>query len=301
MDLTKAVSYRGFPLNTITKDAQQRLTGCEVIRADWPGTQGHGYGEKRALADGFDYSDVFLGKRQIGLTGALYGISRGAFFDSAQALTTALTPTAAYDADPNLRGFLPLDYYVATADLSNWPSAFIHKQVFVRPSRQPSLIYESDRTGGDDDQPLSLEWSALVECRDPRVYYFTSTDTVISATAASGSGDLVNKGDYPSTLNILLVVAAGSPAGTWKFVGAGTDMTITIPTNALQQIIRYSSREKVLALEVNAIQTLRMDMLAFNNQKTHPLLPVGLSAYSWTLTTADLAAGGRIWHYDSWA
>jgi hypothetical protein len=301
MDLTKAIGYRGFLLNTVVKDANQRLVGCETKRVDWPGVQGHGYDEKRAHEDGFDASDVFLGKRLIGLSGGLYGITRGDFYDLAQAFITALTPTAAYDDAPGDRGFMPLDFYVPTMNTVDFPSGLIHKQVFARPVRQPSLIYIDDRTGGDDDQPLSLEWTALMECRDPRVYFFTTTETSISASAGSDSGNLVNKGDYPAPINIMLVVAAASPAGSWSFVGAGTDMTITIPNNAQQQIIRYGSREKLLSLEVAGVETLRMDLLAFNNQKTHPLLGVGTSAYSWTLTTADLAAGGRIWHYDSWA
>jgi hypothetical protein len=44
-----------------------------------------------------------------------------------------------------------------------------------------------------------------------------------------------------------------------------------------------------------------MDYLTFNNGTTHPHVPVGVSAYTWTLTTADLDAGGRFWHWDSWA
>ena len=226
VDLTRTIHYRGFALNTLVIDPNNDIQGCEVTRVDYPGVGGVGYDEKRALEDGYDASDTYLGKRFVALTGNIYGRSRGEFFDLVQALTTALTPTAAYQESPGDKGFLPLDYYVATANLIDFPAGYIHKMMLVKPSRQPSLIFEADKTGGLDTKALALPWTGLLEAKDPRVYFFTPTIIAISDTAGSGSGNLVNKGDYPAPLNILLIATAGTPSGNWHFIGGGADLTI---------------------------------------------------------------------------
>jgi hypothetical protein len=302
VDLTKAVAYRGFNLNSLTL-ASNDLSGCEIKRVDWPGVPGVGYDEKRALDDGYDASDVFLGKRLVGLTGAIYSDTRKELYDLKQALVTALTPTAAYDDDPGAKGFMPMDFYVPTGNTIDFPASYIHQMVLVRPVRQPTFVIESDKTGGLDTQPLSMEWTALLEAKDPRVYFFTSTDTAVATGTQSAGGSFVNKGDYPTPLNILLIVTSVVTAPVpFHFVGAGTDMTISLPVNASQQIFRYSAREKVLTLEVAGVEVLRQDLLSFANATSHPLVPVGTSAWTWTKTSAaTFAAGGRLWHYDAWA
>lgn len=301
MDLTRNIIYRAYSMNQLTKDAAGRFYGCETKRVEYPGVAGVGYAEKRALADGYDASDVYLDRRLININGVLYGITRGDLFDRVQEFTRVMTPTAAYNESPGDKGFLPLDFYVPTADTDLFPAGYIHKAIFVRPMRQPGLVYIDDASGGEDGQPLAIPWNVQVWAKDPRVYGFSPNEVTIPATGSSGSGSFTNLGDYPAPLNLLLVVAAGSPAGSFHLTAGGADMTITIPANANQQVIRYSSREKVLTLEVNSAQSLRMDLLAFNALTTHPLIPQGTSAYAWDLTTADLAAGGRLWFWDSWA
>lgn len=303
MDLTKAVAYRGFNLNSLVMGNNPPvLVGCEIRRVDWPGVNGVGYDEKRALDDGYDASDVFLAKRLIGMEGAIYSDTRGGLYDLKQAFVTACTPTAAYDDDPGAKGFMAMDFYVPTENTIDFPASYIHQMVLVRPLRQPSFTVDADRTGGLDTQPLSMPWSALFEAKDPRVYFFTTTDTAISGSAGSGSGNLVNKGDYPAPMNILLIANSASASGSFHFVGAGTDMTISILAGGGQsRIYRYSSREKVLTVETAGQEVLRQDLLTFANATSHPHVPVGTSAYTWTLTSADLDTGGRFWHWDSWA
>ena len=301
MDVTKAIGYRGIDLNTVVIDSEG-MYGTEIKRVEYPGVQGIGYDEKRAQADGYDSSDVYLSKRLIGLGGATYGRTRGEAFDRLQEVITALTPTAAYDDSPGDRGFLPLDFYVPTSDLANFPLGYIHRMVLARPARQPSVTYVSDESGGNDDDPLALTWTGLLECRDPRVYAYIPTDTAIDKTKGSKAGSFINLGDYPAPLNLLLVVAAGSGAGNFHLVGAGTDMRINIEAQTYEQTYRYSASTKVLTVEINNVETLRMDLLHFLQQTTHPLVPVGTSAYSWTKgASVNLGDDCRMWHWDAWA
>lgn len=301
VDLTRNVIYRNYSLNQLTKDANGRFYGCETKRVEYPGVTGVGYAEKRSLADGYDASDVYLDRRIIDLRGLLYGRTRGELFDKVQDFTRVMTPTAAYNESPGDKGFLPLDFYVPTTLTDLHPEGYIHKAIFVRPQRQPGFIFNDDTTGGEDGMPLAIPWECVVWAKDPTVYGFSPNNYPISDTVSSGSGTFLNKGDLPAPLNLLLVIAANSPAGPFHLIAGGADMTITVPTATAQQIIRYSSREKVLTREVNSEVTLRMDLLAFNALTTHPLIPVGSSPFSWTATPTNFDEGGRLWFWDSWA
>lgn len=302
MDLTRAVGYRGFPLNTLSRSGANVNWGCEILSVEWRPTPGVGYSEKRAMADGRDASDVYLDGRVLQFSGALYGVDRAHLYDLWQELKTVLTPTAAYDASPGDKGYLPLDFYVPTRNTESFPTGYIHQQVLARPLAQPATTFLSDAHGGDDAEPLSLRWTAAVDCRDPRVYAYDPT-IYNMAGLTSDSGDLLNKGDYAAPLNVLLNVAPLAAQGTIHIVGAGSDLTITVPASVgVAQVIRYSAEKKVLTREVNGSEVLRMDLLSFAANKTHPLVLRGSTPYSWSRTgSVSLQTGSRIWHWDAWA
>jgi hypothetical protein len=301
VDLTRQVGYRGFAVNTVTQDAEGRNYGCELIRVGWNGPQGVGYSEKRALMDGRDASDVYLDRRILSLQGALYGVDRPHLWDLWQDLVSAFTPTAAYDDEPGDRGFMPLDYWVPTRNTESFPTGFIHKMLNVRPISQPSTDFVSDAHGGADHEAMSLRWEVLVEAKDPRVYAFLPTIIDIEGLT-DGSGNLVNLGDYPSPLNVLLVVAPLAAPASFTFEGAGSNFSISMPTSVFEQVFRYSAKEKVLSLEKNGVETLKMDLLDFTANTTHPLVQRGSTPYEWSTGGAPVfEEGSRIWHWDSWA
>jgi len=301
VDLTRQIGYRGFAANTLTKDPNNALYGCEVKRVQYPGVDGVGYDEKSAQSDGYDASDVYLGKRVLQLTMAAYGRTRGECWDYWQQAVSAFTPSAAYLDSPGDKGFLPLDFYVPTSNLIDFPDGYIHKQILARPVRQPTIIWESDIHGGFDDRPASMQFTVLLEAIDPRVYGFIPQEWDIYDQLPVHAGDLTNLGDYPSPLNILLEVQSGT-GGSFHFVGAGTDMVITVDNESYTQTVRYSASKKVLTVEIQNVETLRMDSLTFNQQTTHPLVPVGTSAFTFSinggLTVLD---GTRFWFWDAWA
>lgn len=299
--MTRAIGYRSLNVNHLTTDPNGRIDGIEVKRVMWAGVQGVGYMEKRALHDGYDASDIFLSRRIVSMAGGLYGVSRALFYDRIQQLTEAFTPTAAFAASPGDKGYLPLDFYVPTSDTATWSTGLIHKMVLARPLRQPNIAYVDDRTGGEDSDALSITWDVDLDCRDPRVYLYTPDDAVVSSTASSGAGNFVNRGNYPSPLQIILVVTAGSSAGTFHFVGGGTDLTVNIPADSAQQLIRVSAFDGIATLEVNNIETLRPDLVTFPVQRQYPVVQPGTSGYTWTLVGADLAAGGVLRFYAAWA
>jgi hypothetical protein len=301
VDLTRAIGYRGFELNSITMNAgSNNMVGCEVRQAQWQGVDGVGYDEKRALGDGFDASDVYLSKRVLGLSGGLYGRSRGEFYDHLQDFVTAFTPTNAYNDEPGDRGYLPLDYWVPTADKVKWPTGLIHKQIYVRPMRQPSVTFNTDAAGGDNQFPLAITWDLLLEARDPRVYDFNQFGIHIESAHQSNNKRLINnKGDYPTPLNIM-IVQNSNPAGIFHVIGTRADLTITFPAYAYKSIFQYSSADRIATWERGGVEALRMDMLTWKTTKTDLLIPPGVHTFIYAHNISP-TVGSRMWFRNSWA
>ena len=300
MDLSRAVMYRGLNLNGCAQIAQgQRLYGSLLGSVQMGNVPGVGWTEKRSLGDGNDASDVFLGARRIFLTGHLYGRSRAEMFDFQQVLVTALSPTAAYNATPADFGYNPLYYSVPTEDTAYDEDINGDRlrvlYVLVRPLATPTVDINRDASGGQDDLGSGIAWSSVLEAKDPRIYVFPDREVSLDGT---DSGTFVNRGDYPAPLNFLLVAPAGA-GGTFTFVGAGTNMHIDIPAATVQQVFRYDGYLHVLTVETNGVEVLRMDLLTFVNETTHPVVQSGSS--EWTATGPALTTGSRLFWAEAYS
>lgn len=326
MDLTRAIRYRGFNLNSIQHDAATRdMKGCEVTRASYHGVVGIGYDEKKALADGFDTGDVYMGKRQIALEGNVYGRNRAEAYDLVQALVERLTPTDAYEENPSNKGFVPLDFYVPTLQtealvipagdntmpptttIPMFPSGLIHQMLLARPVAQPVIEWGSDVHGGQDADALSVPWQAILEARQPWVLNYDLTVYELPTNLKSGSARWFNRGNRPAMIEFNLVIppdingASPASSGKFRYESRTTRMTITLPRSAAKQTIRYNTHDKVLALNGN----LRMDLLAFDAGQSHGSVKPGvLDGWYWSLTSASgkyFLPGSYIRFRDTWA
>ena len=63
-----------------------------------------------------------------------------------------------------------------------------------------------------------------------------------------------------------------------------SDVTINVQVSAARQIYRYSSTLKVLTVETNTIEVLRMDLLVLGTNSTHAVVPPGGSPFALTKT-----------------
>lgn len=301
MDLTRAVMYRGLNLNGAAQIQQgERLYGSLLQSVQMGNIPGVGWTEKRSLGDGNDASDVFLGTRRIFLSGHLYGRTRAEMFDFQQVLVTALSPTAAYDENKADFGYNPLYYSVPTRDEA-YDEDINGDRLRVlyanaRPLATPTVDINRDASGGQDDLGSGIAWSAVLEAKDPRIYVFPDREETLSGGTQSGS--FVNRGDYPAPLNFLLVAAAGT-SGTFHFDGAGSVMDIDIPAASVEQVFRYDGYLHVLTVTTNGREVLRMDLLKFVNETTHPLVQPGSSG--WSSTGPALATGSRLFWSEAYS
>ena len=303
MDLSRAVIYRGFNLNGVTQYApQSKFNGCMIESVRMGNVPGVGWTEKRSLGDGNDASDVYLGTRRVQLSGHIYGRTKAEMFDIQQQLMTVLSPTASYMANPAEYGYNPLYYAVPTLDVSWMPDGMGDRlrtlYVNVRPLATPSMDIVRDSTGGQDDIGSGIAWSSTLEAKDPRVYVFPDWELSLYGAGPPYAGTFSNRGDYPSPMNMLLVVPANTTA-TYVFNGGGSNMNIDIPTSSVQQAFRYDGYLRVLTVESNGTEVLRMDLLRFLNETTHPSIKPGNS--DWTFTGPGLAPGSRLFWSEAYS
>jgi hypothetical protein len=280
MDLDRPITYRGIDFNHVDVLAgESKRSGYIVEEVNYGSVAGVGYTEKRAQGDGNDASDVYLSARRIEMRGYVYGESKADGFDKLQDLRSAFTPTAAYLESPSERGYLPLEFDIPTLDLTNFPSGYKLMQLFARPRAQPEFTIKRDSGSQSHGtrKGNAIAWSASLECKDPRIYLRDPTGlpyTGVEYFTTGETGVLRNRGDYPAPLDVLLDVAAGaSGTCTCRFEVGGGDMTITIPASSNAQLIRYSSVLKVLTVEVNSVEVLRMDLMKVEVGSTHLFVP----------------------------
>jgi len=292
--------YRGLNLNGVSQlAAGERMYGAQISSVRMGNVPGVGWSEKRSLGDGNDASDIYLGPRRVFLQGHVYGRTRAEMFDFQQQLLTVLSPTASYQASPAEFGFNPLYYSVPTEDtafeLDENGDRLRILLVNARPLATPTVDILRDASGGQDDLGSGIGWSSVLECKDPRVYVFPDRETALDGT---DSGTFANRGDYPAPLNLLLVASAGA-ARNYHFVGAGTDMFIDIPAATVAQVLRYDGYLHVLTVETNGVEVLRMDLLRFQNETTHPVVQPGSSG--WTGTGSAIATGSRLFWAEAYS
>lgn len=288
MDLSQPVFYRRFPLNNagIAVSGGPNV-GCMLESVNYSNVQGVGYTEKRALGDGNDAGDVYLTGRRIQLKGTLYGASPGALFDLKQDLLAAFNPTLAYAESPYDFGYQPLEWYEPTAREDFGVAHLRHVYCNVRPVALPQFDVVRDRIGSPSNgKGLALEWQAMVEAKDPRIYVDPETGYFFDVNAASsGLGTFTNRGDYPAPMDVLLDVGVHTDTRYWHFVGGGAALTLKMPPTTTGNVIRYDGALKIVTLFENNIEYLRMDLLDLDNEQQHPLIQPGETNWSWTRNT----------------
>ena len=301
MDLWRPVSYRNVQLNNVAVVPGGSVnTGVAIDRVVFGGVPGVGYTEKRSLSDGRDASDIYLESRRIVLQGTIYGTTRAEAFSRMAVLRTAMSPTGAFVADPSIYGYLPLYWQEPTTDTrfdADEETGIRYRSLHanVRPLATPEFDVIRDRLGGVEDRGSGIPWTVQLEAIDPRIYgdrvtvYLDDTDNINHDHVVSGPYYLTNRGGYPAPVRLEFTVAANQvKSGFAKFTIGGSIMRIGIPKSTKKQTIRYDGIKKVLTIEENGLEVLRMDQLRFLSESTHPLVPAGTTEWTWTTLPADV-------------
>jgi len=261
VDFTKPITFNSLGINTLVgAPTGKAQSGYLLEQFDQSNLEIAAYAEKRALTDGIDASDVYLGRRRINAIVTVFGSTQGDFWDKQQDLLAAFSPTVAYTADTANLGFLPFDFYQPTADIATWPtSAYpdgIPLRYYLRPSQPPAYNARRDELGGTPALGLSNKYALALVARDPRKVAITAT----SSTASS----VTNLGDYPAV-----------PTIVWVSTTVTGDLTITIGAAVLSVNIDATSTTYTFDCNLKAFYkgaTIRMDLM-YHNSKFPTLAP----------------------------
>lgn len=194
---TAARVFFGDSDSTFTDGIGKGLSGCFVDDFDPDDVDVVQFSEKRAEADGMDTGTPFLGGRRIRISGTVYGKTRALCYDLLWQLRAALSPVLASREIPQDKGYLPLYFAVPTNDNNNFPSGAIEMRALAMPKAFKAPI-NRDQHGGDDDDQLSIVWSAIMVMRDPnfegitpQTVTFANTPLIAEGTAAAAT-DLIS-------------------------------------------------------------------------------------------------------------
>ncbi len=298
MDVTRPVTYRGLNLNDAAiAGSRENITGIAVEAMDYSAITGYGYTEKRSNSDGFDACDIFLGKRDVRLTGTIYGRSRADLFDRKAAMVAAFTPTLAYAESPIDYGYLPLVFEEPTLDTDNWPTGYIEKMMRVRARATPDYAITRDATGGITERGLAIPYRVEMEARDPRIYAATPQQFFFDANPSPIF--LPNRGQYPSPFRVVWP-SNGTAKEVLTLIGLDTSITLTIPALASPRTLYYDGVEKYCTLEVDGQESLRMDLLDFAQGTTHAEVPPGGDSIAWT-HDGTINPAAYLLYWEAWA
>ncbi len=305
MDTQRDIVYRGFTLNDSAIRASieagsgigKGIDGSVVDSWDTSDVDIVQFMEKRALSDGMDAGDVFHGGRRLRLAGTHYGSTRALLYDRLDEFMAATNAVLAQREEPLDKGFRPLYFAKPTNRVDDYPGGLIDLFINARPGPRQFII-QRDQQGGSDSHGLAIPYQASFVMRDPTLYGVDIFDIDLSG-GGTVAGNFVNRGNYISKLNMLLVV--GAAAGTVAVTAGGATFTITVPASTGNRTIRYKGADKVLTFEENGIEVIRYDRLGLTASQQHPIIPEGTSPYSVTFTTVVPAVGSHMWFYESYS
>lgn len=277
MDLTLPIAFNAFSINTISRTSGGApMSGYIVDEINLSAVNVRGFSDPRALGDGVDFSDVYLGARQAEVIVSVFGSTKGDFWDKAQDLLSHFSPTIAYATDSANLGFLPFDFYQPTADISTFPvSAYpngIPMRVYMRPNGLPGYTSRRDDQGGISVKGLSKQFRIPLIARDPRKVLQSETTVSIAQTSSStSSSPAAYLGDYPTTGTITIVSGSASVTASTinidsaLFVGSvGGGHRFTIPTASTTAVIDLKNRLYRLG---GSTGTIRMDLFTAGTWK----------------------------------
>lgn len=230
MNLGGTVTYGELSLNSVSRQpGGAPASGYAIERFEAVPPPPKQYLEGRALADGLDAGDVFLGGRDFSMVVTAYGTSLADFWDKAQALCTTFTPTIQYAIDTATIGFRPLEFYQPTNStaIGQWPtSAYpngIPMAYYVRPVSSPTFNLMRDSDGRDGGH--SKAFNIRLVARDPRKIH--TTQQTATFTAVDDPPTMSYRGQYPTPPIIQFTMsAAGNSAMVLSVNGSSPPIDI---------------------------------------------------------------------------
>lgn len=240
MDLSSPIIYNGLTATPPTPTPGAPRSGVEFESVDISDLTVDAYLARRALQDGMDVGDVYLGMRNVRIQGAALGTTAGQAFDKLQSVLHAFSPTIAYQADTANKGFLAFQFRQSTISTSVWTAGYVPMQFYLRPLTPPRYSIGRASTADPTQRGFSIPFSVNLIARDPRKYAQTAQAVSISTAT---SPNVPHRGDYPTLPVITMTItSAGSSAFTVFVDGTSVNINFATVTSGVFSL-DYSTRQ----------------------------------------------------------
>lgn len=270
--------------------------GYKVLSARFNETPLIGYLDKRALRDGIDVADTYLGTRTLSIVCGVFGTSTGDLGDKVQSFLNAMRPIPrTYEAD---YGFRQLAFSQATIDTTNYSTGFIPMMMLVRPASLPEVTLTSSQSIGVSAKGFAATVGFTLLAKTP--YRYSATEQTISITSSSATTALANLGSavaYP-TFELIYSSAVSYAAATVASVTFTMDSQVLklnnldfiqkTSTNEVRWYVNFENQTVLRGLRSTSggsyVTTLRQDVIDTSVYNFGSIPPVDDAAC--TLTTS---------------
>lgn len=219
------------------------LSGYKVLSASFGDVALTGYVDKRALHDGVDAADAYLGTKQLSIVCGVFGSSIADFHDRVQALMDAARPVPR-EYQENY-GFRDLSFSQATIDTANFSTGYIPMAMKVRPMTIPGIQLTSVQSIGVSSKGFAANVQMNFMAKKP--YKFLQTSRSITISASSATTSFPNLGSaivYPSFEIIFSTASTYSSATitsvTFTFDGVALKLnSLDFPAKTASSEVRW--------------------------------------------------------------
>jgi hypothetical protein len=224
VDLSAPIIYNSLTIsgNTVTSGGAP-MTGAAIDRINVSDIDVAAYLERRALTDGLNASDVYLGGRRVVIDAGVFGSTIAHGWDQLQAFQRAFHPRIAYNADTANLGFIAFKFRQPTTSTGIYAGGFIPLQLYLRPTRPVQYVVDRASTGGVGGKGIAFRAHAELVARDPRKYVQTATTLAITTSAQT----VVTRGDYP-TFGIVTWSQTATGAAAFQIVVNSASLSINL-------------------------------------------------------------------------
>jgi hypothetical protein len=249
------------------------LSGYKVLSANFGDVALTGYVDKRALHDGVDAADAYLGTKQISIVCGVFGSSMADFHDKIQALMDAARPVPR-EYQENY-GFRDLCFSQATIDTANFTSGYIPMAMKVRPTSIPGIQLTSAQSIGVSSKGFAANVQLSFMAKKP--YKFLQTERSITISGSTATTTFPNLGSaivYPMFEIIystsITYAAVTTTSATFTFDGVslklnGLDFSAKNTNQETRWYIDFDNQTVYRGLRSSAggafVKTLRQDVI----------------------------------------
>jgi hypothetical protein len=194
--------------------------------------------EARSQRPGLEVYSSYKRGMYLRILGMIRAPSKGRLYDRIEQLTAAFDPDILAHDNPDEAGFLPLDFNIPTADLTNFPSGVIPCRYYVRP-----VEGISDELSQYEGRAVPFMVSLLAA--DPHRY-------LQNVSQLTGAGSADNLIATTSSWPILTIAMTGSGSASFSITSTEAQATLALDLSGLANLDSVVVDMEKKTIEVNA-------------------------------------------------